>query len=74
MYNIAFFVIFLKSIFNISLTGKSASMLQFDILFNDLGEIGLAQILIVLVVGCTTFSSGINSLATVFIAYEPNFR
>ena len=49
-------------------------MFQFDVLFNDLGQIGFAQILIVLLLSYQNICGGINGLATVFIANEPDYR
>ena len=49
-------------------------MIHFDVIFNDLGEIGVAQLIIVLLLYYHNLSNGINSLATVFIAYEPSSR
>ena len=49
-------------------------MIQFDVLFKDLKEMGLAQVIIVLLLCYQNICGGINALATVFIAYEPDLR
>ena len=49
-------------------------MIQFEVLLNDLGEFGLAQIILFALLSFSSISGGINALATVFIAYESDFR
>ena len=49
-------------------------MIQFEVLLNDLGEFGLSQILLFVLLSSSSIVGGLNSLATVFIAYEPNYR
>ena len=49
-------------------------MIQFDVLFDDLGEMGLAQFIMFLMLSYFNVTFGINSLATVFIAYVPSSR
>ena len=49
-------------------------MIQFEVLLNDLGEFGLAQIILFVLLTSSNISGGINALATVFIAYEPDYR
>ena len=46
-------------------------MVQFEVLFDDLGEMGRVQAIIFLLLSYENIAVGINSLATVFIAYIP---
>lgn len=49
-------------------------MIQLDELFQDLGEFGLSQLIMVMMLSYYGIASGINFLATVFIAYQPDHR
>ena len=49
-------------------------MIHFDILFDDLGEFGLAQFIIILLFCYFNAVEGINAFITVFIAYQTNSR
>ena len=49
-------------------------MIQFDIILEDIGEIGLAQIILFGFIAYFNICGGVNALASVFIAYEPPVR
>ena len=49
-------------------------MLDFDVLMNALGKLGRAQTLMYLMLCYYMLFAGFNSLATVFIAYLPEYR
>lgn len=49
-------------------------MIDFDILLDKLGHIGKFQWLIFFSLSYWNITGGFNALATVFIAYTPDFR
>nr|XP_009861187.2 organic cation transporter protein-like [Ciona intestinalis] len=49
-------------------------MILFDVLLKRLGGAGLSQVVLSFLLGYYNVTSGINGLATVFIAYEPDSR
>lgn len=49
-------------------------MVHFDVLLEDLGPLGLSQIILLLMLCYYNISFGVNAIATVFIAYTPEFR
>ena len=49
-------------------------MIEFDVILEDLGGAGLSQIVLVLILNYFSAIVGFNALATVFIAYKPDFR
>ena len=49
-------------------------MVLFGVLLEDLGGFGLSQIILFLMLCYYHISAGMNDLATVFIAYTPNYR
>lgn len=49
-------------------------MIMFDVLLDDIGKLGLSQILLILLYSYFNISGGMNALATVFIGYTPDYR
>ena len=49
-------------------------MFLFDVLLDDIGGLGLSQILLILMLSYYNISAGMNAIATVFIAPTPEYR
>ena len=49
-------------------------MIEFDVILEDLGGAGLSQFVLVLIMSYCRIVTAFNTLATVFIAYKPDFR
>ena len=56
------------------LSAPTDKMVLFDVLLEDIGALGLAQIILILLYSFYNISGGMNALATVFIAYTPDYR